>query len=55
MTDGSSVTFNVELTQGAPQRSYTVEGFDGYLLGVGVTEREFGHWNTMQKQNHLLL
>ena len=41
LTDGSSVTFNVELTQGAPQRSYTVEGFDGYLLGVGVTEREF--------------
>lgn len=41
LTDGSSVTFNVELTQGAPQRSYTVEGFDGYLLGVGVTGREF--------------
>ena len=41
ITDGSSVSFDIELTQGAPQKSFTVEGFDEYLLGAGVTEREF--------------
>lgn len=38
---GATVTFNVELTQGAPGKTFVVEGFDGYLLGYGLTEREY--------------
>lgn len=40
-SEGATVTFDVELTEGAPGKTFTVEGFDGYLLGYGLTDREF--------------
>lgn len=38
---GATVTFDVELTEGVSGKTFVVEGFDGYLLGYGLTEREY--------------